>query len=172
MSDHVTSLEPPDSHFVLAAQGWLELGLPAESRAELERVSSALQGHPAVLDVRWEICAREKRWDQALALAQALIGLVPEDAGSWIRRSFALHELHRTQEAWDNLLQVSPQFPAVSVIPYNLACYACQMGRLEEARTWLDRAMKVGIAREIKSMALRDQDLAPMHAEIAAIRVI
>lgn len=162
-------LEPPDCHFLLAAQGWLELGCPADARAELERITTDLQGHPDVLDVRWEICAKEQQWDRALILSRALVGLRPDNAEAWVRQSYALHELGRTEEAWNSLLAVTARFPTVSVIPYNLACYACQMQRLEEARAWLRQAMKVGTANEIKTMALKDKDLMALWAEIPAM---
>lgn len=169
MSTHRAALEPPDSHFVLAAQGWLELGLPAEAQADLARVAASQHQHPAVLDVRWEICARAKRWDEALSVAETMVVVEPEDPGCWVRRSYALHELRRTQEAWDGLITVLDRFPTVSVIPYNLACYACQMGRREEAWARFRQAMQVGDPAEIKALALRDPDLAPLRPEIEAM---
>jgi len=58
-------LEPPDSFFVSAAEGWLELGNSAEARLELAQVSAALQNHPAVLDLRWEVFKTERDWPAA-----------------------------------------------------------------------------------------------------------
>jgi hypothetical protein len=68
--------------------------------------------------------------------------------------------------AWDALLPAFEKFPGEPIIPYNLACYACQMGKLDDARLWLDRAMKIADKREIKLMALNDEDLKPLRAEI------
>ena len=45
------ALEPPDSHYVSAATGWLELGNSREAAAELEAVAPALGRHPAVLQI-------------------------------------------------------------------------------------------------------------------------
>ena len=58
------------------------------------------------------------------------------------------------------------RFPKVPTIPYNLACYACQLGNLEEARQWLAKAIKIRSTEEIKQMALADPDLQPMWDEI------
>ena len=44
-----------------------------------------------------------------------------------------------------------------SVIPYHLACYACQLGRLEQAQAWLVKAMATRDAAQIKAMALGTQ---------------
>jgi hypothetical protein len=59
-------------------------------------------------------------------------------------------------------LPIADKFPDLWVIPYNLACYTCQLGRLDEARLWFDRALTIGDAKEIKLAALDDADLAPL----------
>src|SRR5262245_42334824 len=66
-------LEPPDTHYLSAAIGWLELGNVAEAEADLNRVSAGHQCHPDVLEVRWIILAQGKRWDSALEIARALL---------------------------------------------------------------------------------------------------
>jgi hypothetical protein len=50
------------------------------------------------------------------------------------------------------------------LIPYNLACYAAQLGDLVAAGDWLAQAFKLGNAKEIKLQALEDPDLAPLWA--------
>jgi hypothetical protein len=44
-------------------------------------------------------------------IAAAVVKLAPEKSNGWIHRSFALHELKRTDEAFDNLLPAAEQFP-------------------------------------------------------------
>jgi hypothetical protein len=46
------SLKPPDSHYLAAAQGWLELGNHFEANEELERITPAMRVHPDVLEIR------------------------------------------------------------------------------------------------------------------------
>jgi hypothetical protein len=70
------------------------------------------------------------------------------------------------EAAWDALLPASEQFPKEPIIPYNLACYACQRQRLAEARTWLERAMRVGGREAITLLALKDPDLEPLWGEL------
>lgn len=67
------------------------------------------------------------------------------------------------------LLPMAPQFPEESIIPYNLACYACQMGNLELAQDWLQRAAKLRPKNEIKAMALSDPDLAPLRSYVEGL---
>lgn len=161
----MTELQPPDSHHLTAAQGWLELGNQLEANTELENITAENRAHPAVLEVRWQIYAKEQKWDAALDIASALIQLVPEHPLGWVHRSFSLHEMKRTEEARDNLLRVVDKFPKDPIMRYNLACYECQLGRLEQAKNWLKRAFEVGDSEKIKLMALEDTDLEALWRE-------
>jgi hypothetical protein len=69
---------PPDSHHLLAAQGWLELGNHGEASAELEKVTPRLRAHPYVLEVRWQMYAAAKQWDAALDIASTLASCCPK----------------------------------------------------------------------------------------------
>jgi hypothetical protein len=58
------------------------------------------------------------------------------------------------------------RFPDSATMRYNLACYECQLGRLTEARRWLEAAYELGGTREMKLMALDDEDLRPLWDHI------
>jgi tetratricopeptide (TPR) repeat protein len=151
-----------DRMYLDAAQGWLGLGNPAEAAAELDRIAPELLEHPEILEVRWQLAVQLKRWEEGLEVAEILCREVPESAFGWIHRSYCLHELNRTEDAWDTLLPMAGRFPYEWLVCYNLACYACQMGRLEEARNWLQRARDLGETEEIDRLASSDTDLIPL----------
>jgi tetratricopeptide (TPR) repeat protein len=159
-------LQRPDTLHLQAAQGWLELGNHVEANEELEQITPQLRSHPAVLEVRWQVYAAARKWEAALDIATALITLDPEDALGWVHRSYALHELKRTAEARDNLLGVVMNFPTSPTMRYNLACYECQLGRLEQAKEWLEQAFKLGDSKKMKLAALDDPDLEPLWASL------
>ena len=71
----IKRLEPPDSHHLLAAQGWLELGSPIEANEELEQIAPQLRAHPDVLEIRWQIYAKEKKWEACVDVAAAIVQL-------------------------------------------------------------------------------------------------
>jgi tetratricopeptide (TPR) repeat protein len=71
-------LSAPDSHHLRAVQGWLELGNHLEANEELERISPQLRTHPDVLELRWRIYARGKKWDVCVDIADAIIKLDPD----------------------------------------------------------------------------------------------
>lgn len=162
-----TGLKPPDSHHLNAAEGWLELGSTEEAQQELAKLSLAVLSHPEVLSVKYHFYERTLQWERAAETARLLCQIVPEESFAWVHAAYALHELKRTAEAYGVLLPVLDRFPQEYVMRYNLACYSCQLGRLDEARDWLKKAIKlVGGADAIKQMAANDPDLEPLRAEI------
>ena len=130
------------------------------------QIAPELHDHPGVLEVRWHIYAKAKKWDRVLETASSRIKLVPDISLGWRHRSYCLHELKRTEEARDNLVRVVENFADDPILPYNLACYECQLGRLEQAKVWLQKACKLGGRKQIKLMALQDRDLEPLWGEI------
>ncbi|MFO1476071.1 MAG: tetratricopeptide repeat protein [Verrucomicrobiota bacterium] len=164
-------IEPPDSHHLSAAIGWMELGVAIEAESELDCISAANQSHPDVLEVRWIVLAQRQRWDKALMVAQSLVKLAPTRSTGWLHRAYSLRRVSQggLQQAWDALLPAYEKFPKEPTISYNLSCYACQMRHLDEARNWFKRALKAGEKERIKAMALEDPDLEPLWAEIRAI---
>jgi tetratricopeptide (TPR) repeat protein len=161
MAVNMKPLPAPDSHHLRAAQGWLELGNDREANEELERITPTLRAHPDVLEIRWHIYAHAKKWDACAEIAGAIIKLDSNRPDAWINRSFALHELKRTQEALDYLLPVADRFPRVWNVPYNLACYSAQLGRLDECQAWFKKAMAID-EHTVKQAAIDDPDLKPL----------
>ena len=97
--------------------------------------------------------------------ATAIINLAPDRADGWIHRSFALHDLQRTQEAFDQLLPVADKFPKIWTIPYNLACYASRLHQFDVAQKWLKQAITVD-TKTVQAAAIEDEDLKPLWASL------
>jgi hypothetical protein len=162
------NLEPPELFFVSAAHGWLELGDLAEARAEMKNVGAAHRNHPDVLEVKWEICARDQQWVEGLQIARELLLYAPERSSGWLHQAYALRRVPDggVKQAWTALLPAFDKFPTESIIPYNLSCYACQLKLIDAARVWLKRAAVLGGKDRIKRMALSDPDLKSLWPEI------
>ncbi len=151
-----------------AAVGWLGLGNPGEAGDEVARIASDFAEHPDVLEVRWEVSGRQERWEEALLIADSLVLGHPERSSGWLHRSYCLHELARTLEAWNKLFPAVDRFPKEATIPYNLACYACQLGNLKQAEEWLEKAAALRGRSAIKKLAAEDRDLDPMRSFFSA----
>jgi tetratricopeptide (TPR) repeat protein len=164
------ALEPPALLYLEAARGWHLLGCLDEALKELEWIPPELQVHADVLEVRFAICAKARKWVLCMEIAAAMLDLAPERPTTWINSAFTLHELKQTQEAWDALATVQDRFPDVPTIPYNLACYACRLGRLADSRALLKRAVQIG-GGDYKRMALEDDDLQPLWHEIKLMEI-
>ncbi len=164
----MNSLGPPDSHYLRAAEGWLELGHPDEACRELEKISAHFQAHSDVLEIQWQVAARAKKWEACAQLGKSLIKLEPGRVSGWIYRAYGLRRAMGggLQAAWDALFPAVERFPDVDVVPFNLACYAAQLGRIPEARDWLHRASeiakKAGHLKHLRLKALAEPDLEPL----------
>ncbi len=168
VSNPMKPLEPPDSLYLSAAEGWLGLGDAAEANEELDRITPGHRAHPDALELRWQIYAKAEKWEACVQIANAIVTLVPERPFGWVHRSFALHALKRTQEARDQLRPAVDRFPEEAIIRYNLACYESQLGNLGRAKDWLERAFELGDTAQIKLAALDDPDLAPLWKDITS----
>lgn len=161
-----------DYHYLQAVEGWLDLGNPIEALAELQRVSPSLKHHPHVLSAKWQVAAALRDWTTAFDVAGLMQVHMPLDPAGWIQRSYALRRAPSggLQQAWDALLPAFDKFPAVSIIPYNLACYAAQLGKLDDAWDWLHRAVEAAEdISEIKEMALKDEDLRALWPRVKTL---
>ena len=159
---------PPDLFYVRAARSLLESGRHAAAQQELERVDKDLQSHPDVLEVKWGIQAQGRKWTACLDIAEAIVTAVPERPTGWIKRSFVLHKLQRTQEALDRLFPGAEKFGDVPIIHYNLACYAAQLQYLWEAEKWLKQALEIG-GIAYRKLALQDVALEPLWKMIGRL---
>jgi tetratricopeptide (TPR) repeat protein len=159
-------LEWPDVRHLEAAEGWLGLGDVAEAKLELDAIPEPKHANPAVLQVRYLICARERQWAVCVGLAESIVRLEPKAPFGWIHRSYALHELKRTREALDQLLPAAKRFPKDATLRYNLACYECVLGNLEQAKQRLLETFKIAVTEncleEYRSTAAEDADLKPL----------
>jgi predicted Zn-dependent protease len=168
----VQPIGPPETFYLTAAVGWLELGDTNSAAEELARIRPEFLEHPAVLEVRWTVCSAGKSWEAALAIAESEVQSTPDQPGGWVHRAYALRRIRggSLQRAWEALLPAFEKFPKEPIIPYNLACYAAQFGRLEEAWEWLHKAMEAaGDVKSIKEMALRDRDLEALWERVKTL---
>lgn len=163
---------PENLHFD-AAQGWLMLGDVVSARAELAHLSASARNEPDVLEFEWGLLARGQAWGEAARLGERLVERAPKRAFGWIHRAYAIRRMEGggLQAAWDALRPAHDLFPKQFLIPYNLACYAAQLGRLDDAWEWLQRALAcAGKPADVRAMALADPDLQPLWPRLKESR--
>jgi Flp pilus assembly protein TadD len=169
----MSALEWPDQFYARAAVGWLELALPAEAEAELDRISLEARFHPDVLEVRWMLCAARDDWNTGLEVARELLHAAPDRVSAWLHHAYALRRSTGggLEAAFQALRPAANVFPNEPTVPFNLACYSCQMGRPNSVTMrWLRKAATIGNRAEIIAMALHDPDLKPVRRLVEAMR--
>jgi tetratricopeptide (TPR) repeat protein len=132
-------LPHPDNKHLEAAEGWLGLGNWREANEELEQISPQLRAHPLVLELRYQLYSKAGKWDLAAEVAKGMGELLPDNPWGHFHLAYALHELKKTREAYDCLIPVIDKFPNEWLMLFNLACYSCRLGKLEEAMQWLEK---------------------------------
>jgi tetratricopeptide (TPR) repeat protein len=165
----VHQLPPPDRFYYDAALGWLMLGDTESALAELRRLGPRARGCACVRELEWGIHAERRDWARAAAVAEEIIQLAPEREFGWVHRAYALRRMEGggLEQAWAALRPALDRFPNSSTVAYNLACYAAQLGRLEEAWELFARALKAAERpASLICMALADADLEPLWPRI------
>src|SRR5439155_15727866 len=161
-------LGPPEIVHLRAAVGLLGLGDHESANQELEQISTDFQAHPAVLEARYCVYAAAKKWDACVEVGRKLVELEPNQSFAWVNRSYAIRRAPGggVQAAYDALRPAGERLDDMEQVTFNLACYACQLGRLEEARQWLAKAFaaaeRSGRLKLRRQEALEDTDLQPL----------
>lgn len=168
----MTILSHSERRYLEAAEGWLMLGNPLDAHEELEHITGENAYHPAILAMRWQVYAAAGWWEAAFVVSKALCDFAPQSAEAWICQANTLRHCRGVMEAWNTLLKVVNKFPTDPIIRYNLACYAAQMGLLEEACGWLVQAFEMEDSVQLKLAAVYDPDLQPLWDKIGQQRIL
>jgi hypothetical protein len=148
---------------VTYATGFIELGLLAEALDELDAIEGADQPTLPVLLARTELYMGTKQWDRLVAVAQAAASADPSRQQAWIAWAWGQRRLTAIPDAKAVLLQAEQHHgETCALLHFNLACYECQLGDLEAAKTRLTRARAIG-GEGFITMALDDADLEPLR---------
>jgi len=148
---------------LLAAQGFCELAMFEDALDELSRLSKKEQQLPASVEMRLIVLMQAKRWKDALTAGQRLTEIAPDKNTGYIHSAFCLHELGQTEAARTLLLNGPESLHQEPVFHYNLACYECVLGHLEEARQHLQRSVQLD--KKFREYAKTDPDLTPLWNE-------
>ena len=151
-----------------AAEGWLGLGDYSSANQELDLITASLRAAPCVLNLRWGIYSAAKNWPLAAEVAHSLTQFDPDDKRGWLHYCDALHQMQRTAEARDILLEVNVCFPDCALMQYNLARYECRLGNLDRAREHLHAAFTIRGGLHLRPRASNDPDLAPLGGLLSA----
>jgi len=155
---------------LLAAQGYLELGMVEEALAELVDVPTSVISDPDtapdpyLIELRLHILMKGERWSDALSSAKELLLLDSAALPAYIHGAFALHELGRTTEARDLLLRGPEVLGMDPTYHYNIGCYEAVLGNIESAKRSLEKCF--ALDETYRDFAKLDSDLETIRSEL------
>lgn len=153
-------LEPENQNLLLAAQGFLELGMPLDANDEIEKIDPDVRHLPEVLAVRAEVYRHLEKWELMQVVAQKLAQYDPDEPRWTAWWAYATRRADSIQAARRILAEAVERHPNVAIYHYNLACYDCQLGDLATSKSHLHRAFE--LEKGFRLQALEDDDLRPL----------
>lgn len=150
--------DPTDyERHLLAAQGYLELGMYSDANEELEKIAPEQRYLKEVLAIRVGVYNGMKKWVLMHTVAGKLVGEDPLNPQWLISLAHAARHAQSIEAAKLVLLEAVERIPKDAVLQYNLACYECLLGVVEVAKARLQHAFKLD--HSLKMKALEDEDL-------------
>jgi len=113
-----------------------------------------------VLATWLEVYQRWEKWSEASSVAMRLAEIEPEESNWPVALAYAVRRSRGLIFAREILKQAGERFPDCATIHFNLACYAAQLGDLDEARFRLARAIQLD--QGFAALAKTDPDLQPI----------
>jgi lipopolysaccharide biosynthesis regulator YciM len=158
------TLDPQIYRRLVAAVGFAELSLFQDAVEELEALPDELKEITVVLATWLEVYQRWQKWSEASSVAMHLAEMEPEESNWPVALAYAVRRSRGLVFAQEVLVQAGEKFPDCATIHFNLACYAAQLGNLNEARLRLRRAIQLD--QGFAALAKTDPDLKPIQAEV------
>jgi len=149
---------------IRAAEGYAELGMYDDALAELDQIAANQQDGIETLRMRVEIVLRKRDWKSALRSSLKVCLLYPNDSSGFIHAAFCLHELGRTKEAKQTLLDGPAKLLDEPVYYYNLGCYDAVLGNLDQAKAYLQTCFRLD--KSFRDLAKSDPDLERIRDEL------
>ena len=128
-----------------------------EADTELDKIDPFNRAAPEVLGMRLAIYRGLEKWELMQEIAKRLADFQPDDIQWTISLAYATRRADSIQAAKEILLNAEPKFPKEAAIKYNLACYFCQTGDIQNAKNYLKEAFEIDL--NWRMAALEDEYL-------------
>jgi tetratricopeptide (TPR) repeat protein len=136
------------------------LGTFQDANDQLENIDPFSRAAPEVLAVRIAVYQGLKKWELMQQIGKRLKEFEPDNVQWTISLAYATRRAYSIDVALEILLNAQAKFPKEAAIPYNLACYHCQRGEIENAKRYLRQAFEID--PNWRKAALEDEDLKPL----------
>lgn len=146
------------------ADGYMDLKMWDQALAELNKVPPEDEDSIAYRHIRLRLAIETEDWTTSTKLVIELQQALPEEPAFWVQRAYVARRAESIQVARTILCDALSRFPQTPVIPFNLACYECQLGELQLAHEYLQAAF--ALDPSYRDLALCDEDLEPLWGDL------
>ena len=146
---------------LVAALGYHELGMHQDALIELDRIPESHRQRLEPLRLRLSVLQTMTEWEQGAALAREAIGRYPESGDLFLAGAYCIRRAETLEAAFAFLEQGRSCLETEPCFWFNLGCYHCQFGRLEETKECVERA--IALDGNYRTLAAVDGDLEPLR---------
>ena len=137
-----------------------------DADTELDKVDPFNRAAPEILALRIEIYQGLEKWELMAELSKRLMEFQSDDPQWPVSFAYATRRANSIEAAKEILLNAEQKFPKEAVIKYNLGCYECRLGEIENATNYLKKAFEIDPSWRMQ--ALEDEDLKPLWDSLQA----
>jgi len=105
------------------AEGYLELGMPAQALQSLEQHKQLVDGDARGCYLLGEALREMRRYRAAIDPLHRSLELIPDDIHTWMALAWCYKRIGQMEHAIDALERALDVEPGNAVLHYNLACY-------------------------------------------------
>lgn len=148
------------------AEGYLELNLPAQALATLERIQHAGTFRGQISYLRGEALRSLERFAEALEPLEAAAEVAPSNIHVWLALGWCYKRTGQLQRAIESLraaLDAEPTEVEEALLTYNLACYLSLSGERDLALAHLAKA--VSMDGKYRELAHTESDFDSLRAD-------
>ena len=149
-----------EQQHISAAQGYLDLGMGQRAWDELDLIDPKDRAEPEVLEMRFVILRRMEKWQMGAKIARGAVRRYPEHGAFYLLGAYHLRRVDSLNAAYDFLQSGEEHLKNDARYWFAMACYHCQLGRLDETRECVKKATQLD--RNYQWNVLEDEDLRPL----------
>ena len=88
-------------------------------------------------------------------LSERLAEFQPNDIQWTVSLAYSTRRADSIQGAKQILSNAESRFPKEAIIKYNLACYCCQLGEIENAKNYLQKAFEIDSTWKLQARTMK-----------------
>ena len=146
---------------LIAALGYHELGMHRDGLDELAKIPESQCERHEVTGMQLSMLQAMAEWERGAALARDGVEKFPEAGDLYLAGAYCIRRSEGLESALAFLKRGADCLADEPCYWFNLGCYHCQLGALDEARDCVERA--IGLDENYQRLANDDEDLKPLR---------